>query len=92
MARTTFNRLYEFWDSSILDQRTKLRLYNCAVWSKLTYGNIAWKLTEKTQQFLNRFNSSCLARMTGRSEEEEARQPKDECNLVTFVRKLRSHG
>ena len=89
MARTTFNRLHEFWSSSILDQKTKLRLYKCAVWSKLTYGNVAWKLTDTMCQFLNGWNSRCLARITGRSEEEEARQPLEECNLVAFVRKQR---
>ena len=90
MTKTTCNRLYEFWDSSISDQRTNLRLYKCAVWSKLTHGNVAWKLTEKTLQFLNGFNFRCLARITGRGEEEEeARISTDECNPVTFVRKLR---
>ena len=89
MAKTTFNRLHEFWASSILDQKTKLRLYKCAVWSKLTYGNAAWKLTDTMCQFLNGWNSRCLARITGRSEEEEARQPLEECNLVVFVRKQR---
>ena len=89
MASTTFNKLYEFWDSSILDQKTKLRLYKCAVWSKLTYGNVAWKLTEKVQKALNGFNARCLARITGRSVEEEARKPTGECNLVIYVRKLR---
>ena len=89
MAKTTFNRLHEFWATSTLDQKTKLRLYKCAVWSKLTYGNVAWKLTEKICRFLNGWNSRNLARITGRSEEEEARQPTDECDLVTFVRKQR---
>ena len=67
----------------------KLRLYKCAVWSKITYGNVAWKLTDKTCQFLNGWNARCLARITGRSEEEEARQPHEGCNLVNFVRQQR---
>jgi len=33
---TTFGKLHEFWSSSILDQDTKIRLYKCGVWSKLT--------------------------------------------------------
>ena len=40
-------------------------------------------------KFLNGWNSRCLARITGRSEEEDARQPIDECNLVIFLRKQR---
>ena len=89
MAKTTFHKLHEFWASTALDQAMKLRLYKCAVWSKITYGNVAWKLTDKTCQFLNGWNARCLARITGRSEEEEARQPHEGCNLVNFVRQQR---
>ena len=89
MAKTTFHKSHEFWASTALDQAMKLRLYKCAVWSKITYGNVAWKLTDKTCQFLNGWNARCLARITGRSEEEEARQPQEGCNLVNFVRQQR---
>ena len=48
-AKTTFGKtprsLHEFWSSNILNENTKLRLYKFAVWSQITYGMIAWKLT-----------------------------------------------
>ena len=52
MVKATYGKLHEFWSSSILNQDTKIRLYKCTVWSKLTYGRVAWKLTEKTRRFL----------------------------------------
>ena len=74
MAKTTFYRSHEICASPILNQVTKLRLYRCAVWSKLTYGNVAWQLADKMCQFVNGWNARCLAQITGRSEEGKARR------------------
>ena len=37
------------------------------MWSQITYGMIAWKLTEKTCRFLANWNAKNLARITGRT-------------------------
>ena len=87
-AKATFGKLHEFWSSTILDEPTKLRLYKCAVWSKITYGNVAWKMTAKTRRFLNGWNGRNLSRITGRSVEEES-GAHPTLNLVDHVRSLR---
>ena len=81
--------LHEFWSSSILNQDTKIRLYKCTVWSKLTYGCVAWKLTEKTRRFLRSWNARNLFRITGRDIREETKDPTAECDLEKHVRSLR---
>ena len=67
--QTTFGKLHEFWSSNILNDNTKLRLYKCAVWSQITYGMIAWKLTEKTCRFLANWNAKNFARITDRKDD-----------------------
>ena len=88
MAKATFGKLHEFWSSTILDEPTKLRLYKCAVWSKITYGNVAWKMTAKTRRFLNGWNGRNLSRITGKSVQEES-GAHPTLNLVDHVRSIR---
>ena len=87
MAKTTFGKLHEFWASTILDEPTQLRLYKRAVWSMITYGQVTWKMTEKTCRFLRGWNGRNLSRITGRSVKEETSDPT--LNLVNHVRSLR---
>ena len=72
-----------------MNQDTKIRLYKCTVWSKLTYGCVAWKLTEKTRRFLRSWNARNLFRITGRDIREETKDPTADCDLEKHVRSLR---
>ena len=57
------------------------------MWSKITYEHAAWKMTDKTCSFLRGWNGRNLFRITGRSVEEESRDPTR--NLVNHVKSLR---
>jgi len=46
--------------------KAKLRMYQCCVWSTLTYGNVTWKLTKETCKRLRNRNAKNVKRITGR--------------------------
>ena len=86
-AKTIFGRLHEFWSSDALPTKAKLRMYQCCVWSTLTYGHIAWKLTDKTCSKIRGWNALNLAKITGRSVYEETKAPT--IDVVKYLRAQR---
>ena len=65
-AKKVFGRLHEFWSSPVLPLKAKLQMYQCCVWSTLTYGHIAWKLTDDRCASLSHWNAKNLLRIKGK--------------------------
>ena len=82
-AQRTFGRLHEFWASKVLPLKAKLRMYQCCVWSTVTYGNIAWKLTDDTCSSLRNWNAKNLSRITNREIYDETKTPT--LDLIKFL-------
>ena len=76
-------------DSRVLPINLKLRLYQAAVCSILTYGCETWRLTPPVMRQINGANSKMLARFTGKSIPQEARSVTCSFNLVKAIRKRR---
>ena len=75
--------------SKSLSVKIKLRLYEAAVCSILTYGCETWDLDTVTMRRINGANSVMLARITGRSIPTEARSHTTSFNLVQKIRERR---
>ena len=89
MAMSRCGKLRNVFDSPHISQKVKLRLYEAAVCSILTYGCETWNLDEQTMRKLNGANSSMLARITGRSIATEARPLTTSFDLVKKIRERR---
>ena len=72
--------------STAISLQLKLRLYDVAVCSLLTYGCETWALCEKTRRCINGANSRMLTHITGKSVREEARPLTTSLNLVRRIR------
>lgn len=90
MAMTRCGRLRPIFDSDAITLDLKLRLYEAAVCSLLTYGCETWDINEKTRKRINGANSVMLARITGKSIPQEARPQSTSLNLVRRIR-MRRH-
>ena len=90
MAMARCGRLRPIFDSELISLDLKLRLYEAAVCSLMTYGCETWNIDEKTRKRLNGANSVMLARLTGKSIPQEARPGSTSLNLVRRIR-MRRH-
>ena len=90
MAMTRCGRLKPIFDSEAISLDLKLRLYEAAVCSLMTYGCETWTIDEKTRKRINGANSAMLARITGKSIPQEARPQSTSLNLVKRIR-MRRH-
>ena len=90
MAMSRCGRLRPVFDSKVITLHLKLRLYEAAVCSLLTYGCETWDLDEKTRKRINGSNSVMLARITGNSIPHEARPATTSLNLIRRIR-IRRH-
>ena len=82
MAMSRCVKLHHVFDSPHVSLKVKLRLYEAAVCSLLTYGCETWNLDVLTMRKINGANSLMLARITGRSIPTEARPLTTRFNLV----------
>ena len=82
MAMSRCSRLSSIFDSKYISLHLKLRLYQVAVCSILTYGCETWDLCPKTIRRLNGVNSSMLARITNKSIQQESRATTTSLNLA----------
>lgn len=87
MTMSRCGKLRHVFDSPHISQ--KLRLYETAVCSLLTYGCETWDLDDDTIRKINGANSAMLARITGRSVATEARPATTSFNLVKRIRQRR---
>ena len=89
IAQTRAGQLRHVLGNKLIDLNTRLRLYNAAVGSLLTYDSEAWTLTPKTLRMLNGANSRMLSHFTGKSVHDEARDSTTSYNLNLQIRKRR---
>ena len=89
MAFNRCGELRHMFDSPVLSNRLKLRLYIAAVVSVLTYGCESWFLNPKVMAKLNGANSKMLARIMGTCVRDEARSSTAHFDLVKEVRARR---
>ena len=90
MAMERCGRLRSVFDSTFITLNLKLRLYEAAVCSLLTYGCETWNIDEKTRRRINGANSAMLARITGKTIPQEARSATTSLNLIRRIR-MRRH-
>ena len=79
-------KLRHIFVSKEISLELKLRLYEVAVCSLLTYGCETWTLCDKTMRCLNGANSRMLTHITGQSVRAEARPQTTSLNLVRQIR------
>ena len=87
MARA--GKLRHVWASDALTLKLKLRLYVAAVCSIMTYGSEAWLLDVPTCRSLNGANATMLARITGKSQHDEAKKATTTFDIVRNIRARR---
>ena len=81
--------LHNVFNSKSLRVRLRIRLYEAAVCSILTYGGETWVLTDTIKRKINGVNSKMVARITGRSITQEARASTYTLDLVKKIRHRR---
>ena len=82
-------KLRNVLDAKALSVKLKLRLYQAAVCSILTYGCETWRMTPQVMRLLNGVNNKMLSRFTGKTIPQEARPLSCSYNLVRAIRKHR---
>ena len=89
MAMTRCGKLRHILTSDKIHKRLKLRLYEAAVCSLLTFGSETWDLNPKACRQINGANSRMLAWFTGKTIPQEARPATTSCNLIRKIRMTR---
>ena len=89
MAMTRCGKLRHILTNNKIPKRLKLRLYEAAVCSLLTFGSETWDLDVKTCRQINGANSRMLAWFTGKTIPEEARPTTTSFNLIRKIRMTR---
>ena len=88
-ATTRCGQLHHIFSSDSLPLRMKLRLYEAAVVSLLTYGSETWFLNPSACRKLRGANSRMLAWFTGNSIPHEARPATTSFNIIQKLRSRR---
>ena len=89
MAMSRCGQLRHIFDSNIIPMKLKIRLYEAAVCSLLTFGCETWTLDDKAKKTLNNANSRMLARITGNTIPQEARPATTSLNIINRIRARR---
>ena len=89
MTQTRCGQLKHMMNSKSLCLKLKLRMYQAAVVSLMTYGCETWDLSPAAQRRLNNANSLMLTRFTGKTIPQEARPASTSFNLVKNIRTRR---
>ena len=77
MAMARCGRLRAIFDSNVITMKSKLRLYEAATCSLMTYGCETRNIDENTRKRINGTNSIMLARITGKSVPSSSRSALD---------------
>ena len=89
LAESRCGELRHIFNSAAIPIELKLRIYQAAVGSLLTYGSEAWNLTEPTMAMINGCNARCLSHITRRSAHTEASPRTRTFDLVGAIRQRR---
>ena len=89
IVTTRCGKLRHIFSSPLISLKLKLRLYEAAVVSILTYGSETWDLTPNARRKLNGVNSHMLSWFTGKSIPAEARPATTSFNLLQKIRQRR---
>ena len=92
IAKTTFGKLMEIWKATEISLKQKLRLYNAAVISIVSFGFETWEMPQKLEDSLRGWNARCLAAITGREISQEHRQPTFDLIAKLRARRLKWAG
>ena len=87
MARC--GRLRPIFDSKLVTTRLKLRLYEAALCSLMTYGCETWNLDVKTVKRINGVSSVMLSRITGNSIPHEAAEARPTTTSLDLIKRIR---
>ena len=91
-ASSCFSKLRHLWDSSVINRKTKLLLYQSAVVSTLTHCHEVWKLSKQAVAKVGGWNAKCLSLITGKTVREERIAPSFDIIKVLRTRRLRWLG
>lgn len=92
IAQTEFTKHRKIWKSNDMLLTQKLKIYRLYIIATAAHGHEGWCLDEKGMKRMNGFNSSCLARITGKTFQEMATHSGDAVapfDFVTHVRRRR---
>ena len=92
IAKSTFGKLMEIWKATEISLKQKLRLYNAAVISIVSFGFETWEMPQKLEDSLRGWNARCLAAITGREISQEHRQPTFDLIAKLRARRLKWAG
>ena len=62
-AKSSFVQRNKVWRSSKISEKTKIKIYHNNVASVLLYGAECWRVTQRDNQRLSGFHSSCLRKI-----------------------------
>lgn len=62
-ARAAFQQIKNVWSSTVLSNKTKIRIFNTTVKPVLLYGAETWRTTVTTMKKIQTFINSCLRRI-----------------------------
>ena len=89
LAESRCGELRHVFGSGAIPLKLKLKIYQTAVASLLTYGSEAWNLTERTMTMINGCNARCLSHVTGLSAHAEASPRTRTFDMVGAIRQRR---
>ena len=89
MAMQTAGKMRNIWSARTVPQSLKLRIYKSGVCSRLVYGSEGWRLTAQVQRMLNGANSRMVARITGKTQHEEASTATRTLDIIAQIRAVR---
>ena len=64
-ARQAFTSLKKVWDSKIIKEKLKIRIFNSNVKSVLLYAAETWRMTKESLRKIQSFINKCLRRIVG---------------------------
>ena len=92
IAKSIFGKLMKIWKATEISLKQKLRLYNAAVISIVSFGFETWEMPQKLEDSLRSWNARFLAAITGREIPQEHRQPTFDLIAKLGARRMKGAG
>ena len=89
LAMKRCGQLRQCFDSEVISQEVKIKIYKAAVMSLMTYGNEAWSLNASAMAKINGANARCLSRITGKPAHQEASKRTQSYDIIRDLRRRR---